>query len=129
MVIDKFKFLVVVALTGFFGDLFLQFCVKYLGFDWGLEQYFSEHGTAESLTLGAGLMTILFVIYFIFPFEINYINLAIYGIVLDIIFRQTMIFQSLTDYYNVQNHFETMIIGGALPVMLPLFIYQLVVGM
>ena len=119
-------FLAVVTLTGFFGDAFLQILVKKFGYDWGLKSYFEQHGTAEALFLGAGLMAILFIIYiYILKLPLSYTNLAIYGIIIDIIFRKTMVFNTLTDYYNVQNYFETMIIGGSLPAMLPLLIFNI----
>ena len=51
------------------------------------------------------------------PFNIALI--ALYGIVLDLIFRKTMVFKSLDGYYNHLNYFWSGV-WGAIPLVLPL---------
>ena len=85
------------CLTGFFGDTLLQIATKYFGFDWGLRQYFIQHGSGESLCIAAGMMTLFYIVYlYILLLPLNYFYLGIYGIILDYIFRKTMVFKSLS---------------------------------
>ena len=74
------------CLTGLFGDATLQMATKYLGFNWGLKDYFIYHGSGESLCIAAGMMTLFYIIYiYILRLPLNYAYLAIYGIILDYI--------------------------------------------
>jgi len=111
------------CITGFVGDALLQLGVS-LGMGgsdgWGLKPYFKQHGSIESLFIAGGMMTIFYVIYALF-FQFTYTGLAVYGIVLDLIFRETMLFPSLQGYYNHLNYFWSGF-WGAVPMMLPLFI-------
>jgi hypothetical protein len=112
------------CLTGFFGDAILQIATKYLGFDWGLRSYFIYHGSGEALCIASGMMTLFYIFYIhILHFPLNYINLAIYGIVLDFIFRKTMIFKSLKEYYEALNYFWSAV-WGAIPMIIPYLIYS-----
>ena len=121
-------------LTGFIGDSLLQigskqFCMGGSS-GWGLKDYFEQHGAAESLCIAGGMMTFFYIIYyytvgFRFNIYVNYIFLAIYGILLDFIFRKTMIFNSLTGYYKHFNFFWSAV-WGAIPLMLPFFIYNII---
>jgi hypothetical protein len=92
---------------------------------WGLKPYFKQHGSVESLFIAGGMMTIFYVIYlYLLPFQVNYINLAIYGIILDLIFRKTRLFPSLDGYYKHLNYFWSGF-WGAVPLMMPLFAFDL----
>ena len=114
------------CLTGFFGDTLLQIATKYFGFDWGLRQYFIQHGSGESLCIAAGMMTLFYIIYlYILRLPLNYFYLGIYGIILDYIFRKTMVFKSLRGYYKSLNYFLSAF-WGMVPMILPLFIYNIV---
>ena len=115
--------------VGFIGDVLLQFGSKQLHWGgstgWGLKSYFSQHGSVESLFIAGGMMIFFYMIYFyLIALPFYYLYLAIYGIVLDFIFRKTRIFTSLDGYYDYFNHFWSAI-WGAIPLMLPLFVYQI----
>jgi hypothetical protein len=116
------------CVIGFVGDALLQVGTKLnLGgpTGWGLKPYFKQHGSVESLFIAGGMMTIFYVIYlYLLPFQVNYINLAIYGIVLDLIFRKTRLFPSLDGYYKHLNYFWSGF-WGAVPLMMPLFAFDL----
>ena len=119
--------IVISCIAGFVGDALLQFGSKVLKLGgqtgWGLKSYFAQHGPSESVFIAGGMMTVFYIIYLYFlSFPINYIYLAIYGIVLDFIFRKTEIFPSLRGYYVYFNYFWSAV-WGAIPLMLPLLIH------
>jgi hypothetical protein len=113
----------IATLVGFFGDILLQLLVKYNVGNWGLKDYFKQHGSAESMFVAAGMMAIFYVIYIIsgLPLKIGYI--AVYGVILDLIFRLTRLFPSLDGYYASLNYVESAI-WGIIPMIIPLLIYQ-----
>jgi hypothetical protein len=114
------------CLTGFFGDASLQIATKYFGFNWGLKKYFAYHGSGESLCIASGMMTLFYIIYlYILRLSLNYAYLGIYGIILDFIFRKTMAFESLDGYYKALNYFWSAF-WGAVPMILPFFIYNII---
>lgn len=122
----KLDIINIACLTGFFGDIFLQIRVKYLGGDGGLKKYFAQHGRAEAICIATGMMAILQMFYlYVLCLPLNYVYLAIYGVVVDIFFRTTMVFSSLDEYYKVLDYPFTTTIGGALPAILPYFIYNM----
>ena len=109
------------SLTGFFGDLGLQFAVLH-GYVRGLVPYFKQHGRAEATCIAAGMLTLFTVFYSLFlPY--NYVYLGVYGILLDLLFRKFMIFPSLKGYYANISYFWSGF-WGAVPLMLPLFLFQ-----
>jgi hypothetical protein len=116
------------ALTGFVGDAILQYISPRLSPQsdgWGLNPYFKQHGSAEALFVAAGMMAIFYVLYLdILGLKPSFTNLAVYGILLDLFFRETMLFQSLTGYYTALNYFWSGF-WGAVPMMLPFLIYKL----
>jgi len=115
----------VAFLTGFTGDGVTQFSVNHLGFDMGLKNYFVQHGRVESLFIGGAIVALAYIIYiYVLNLPVTYTNLFVYGIVLDFIFRCTRFFPSLNEYYDKLNIFETSVIGGAIPAILPLLIYK-----
>ena len=116
------------CIVGFIGDFLLQIGAK-LGLGgstgWGLKEYFSQHGSVESLFIAGGMMTLFYAIYiYLLKLKPSYLNLAIYGIILDLIFRIFNIFPSLKGYYNYFNYFWSAI-WGAIPLILPYLIFNL----
>ena len=115
------RLLTISCLTGFFGDATLQYLTKFMGGEtgWGLKAYFRQHGSAEALFIAGGMMTLFYVIYFVLlGLPLSWYYLAIYGIILDWIFRVTMLFPSLTGYYTQLNYFWSAF-WGAVPMMMP----------
>jgi hypothetical protein len=112
-------------LTGFVGDAVLQIAVNKLGFDMGLRDYFVQHGRVEALFIGGAIVVLPYIIYiYLLNLPLTYTNLFMYGIVVDFIFRYTRFFPSLNEYYDKLSIPETTLIGGAIPAILPLFIYK-----
>lgn len=115
----------IACLTGFIGDILLQIGCKYLHFGgpsgWGLKEYFKQHGSAESTFIAGGMMTLFYILMGSIPK--TYPNLAVFGILLDLFFRKTMIFQSLKGYYEYFNYFWSGF-WMAIPMMIPLLIYN-----
>lgn len=119
--------LAIACITGFIGDMLLQIGVKQLHLGgptgWGLKGYFSQHGSAESTFIAGGMMTIFYVLLGSLPK--TYTGLAIYGVILDFIFRKTMLFASLKEYYEYFNYFWSAV-WGAIPMIIPLLIYDII---
>ncbi len=116
------RLLTISCLTGFFGDAILQLLTRFMGGEtgWGLKTYFHQHGYAESLFIAGGMMTLFYIIYLIiFGLPPVWYLLALYGIILDLIFRVTMIFPSLKEYYIQLNYFWSAF-WGAVPMIMPL---------
>lgn len=121
-------------IVGFIGDALLQIGSIRLGMGgptgWGLKGYFKQHGHAESMCIAGGMMIFFYIVYALFssilpdalPFDL--LHLAIYGVLLDLLFRKTMVFPSLKGYYQYFNYFWSAV-WGAIPLMLPLIVYQL----
>lgn len=115
------------CVTGFVGDASLQVLSKFMGgpTGWGLIPYFKQHGSIEALFIAGGMMSIFYVIYLDFlKLQPIWYYLAIYGIILDYIFRVTMLFPSLKGYYAHLNYFWSAF-WGAIPMLIPLFIVKL----
>lgn len=90
----------------------------------GLKLYFEKHGRAESLFIAAGMMTLFYAAYlYLIPLPITYLYLAIYGIVIDFIFRKTMIFSSLVGYYQYFGYVGSAF-WMAFPIIIPLLIFD-----
>lgn len=115
--------------TGFFGDALLQIATCHgMGGDtgWGLNEYFIQHGKAEAMFIAGGMLTLFYILFLLFfkgGEKKGYIYLAIYGIVLDLIFRKFMIFPSLQGYYDSLNYFWSAF-WGAIPLIVPFFVYN-----
>lgn len=129
MLDDLLHLIAISCVVGFVGDALLQIGSKSFSLGgptgWGLKPYFKQHGTVESLFIAGGMMTIFYVIYlYLIPFQVNYVNLAIYGIILDFIFRKTRLFPSLDGYYKHLNYFWSGF-WGAVPLMMPLSVFDL----
>ena len=118
--------LTIACFVGFFGDGILQLLVKkQKDSGWGLKEYFKEHGSRESMFIAAGMMTIFYSIYIvILNLPIKWYYLAIYGILLDLIFRYTMLFPSLKEYYANLNYFWSGF-WGVIPMLIPFWLYSI----
>jgi len=128
--IDKGHLISVAAAVGVYGDLSLQILSKCIGgkTGWGLNAYFRQHGVGESLFVAGGMMAIFYMIYiYALKLPITVINLAIYGIVWDILFRGYRLFNSLDGYYNHLGIISSAF-WGAIPMIAPYIIYTLYKG-
>jgi len=95
----------VAFLVGFFGDLFLQILCKSTSFDYGLRDYFTQHNGPEALFIAGGMMALFMIIYNLTGLPLKWQYLAVYGVILDLLFRTFNIFPSLEGYYSSLNHF------------------------
>jgi len=121
------QLIIIACLAGFIGDYILQILITFMGgkTGWGLREYFKQHGSVESLFIAGGMMTLFYIIYLILlGLPPLWYYLAIYGILLDLFFRETMIFPSLQGYYEHLNYFWSAF-WGAVPMILPLGIMKL----
>jgi len=113
------------CMTGFAGDAILQTGVQHkMGgpTGWGLKGYFKHHGPVESLFVAGGMLSLFMVIYvYALGLQPTYTNLAVYGVVLDFVFRKLMIFPTLKEYYQYFGYFWSAV-WGAIPMMIPLFL-------
>jgi len=116
------------CMTGFAGDALLQIGDRNdMGgpTGWGLRNYFKHHGPVESVFIAGGMMS-LFMIGFVYAvgLPLTYTNLAVYGIIIDLVFRKLMIFPSLKEYYEYFGY-----VGSAfwiaVPMMIPLFLLKM----
>lgn len=118
---------IIACFTGFVGDFLLQTGAK-LGMggptNWGLKEYFEQHGPAESLFIAGGMMTLFYSTFMLTGLPINYVNLSMYGILIDLLFRKFMIFKSLDGYYTYFNYLMSAI-WIMIPMCIPLFISHL----
>ena len=122
--LNNFKLLVITFFTGFIGDLLLQIATSKGLIDDFLKSYFKQHGVFESACIGGGMMTLFYILFIYSGLEFNYKNLIIYGIILDLLFRELNIFPSLKEYYIYLNYFWSAV-WGAIPIILPYFIFNL----
>jgi len=114
----------IACLTGLIGDFTLQTGVK-MGLGgptgWGLKEYFKQHGSGEAMFTAAGMMALFYTLFLMSGIPVTFMNLAIYGVLLDLIFRKLMIFGSLKGYYEYFNYFWSAV-WGIIPLCLPLAI-------
>jgi len=122
--------LIAATFTGFFGDALLQLLVAAGAggpTGWGLDAYFKHQGRAEAMFTAAGMLAIFFSIYILAGFPRTWVYLALFGVVLDLIFRWGNIFPSLEGYYNALNYFWSAV-WGIIPMVLPLLIVYMLGG-
>lgn len=122
--VNRERLLMIACLVGFIGDAILQVLVYNNMLDRGLKQYFQQHGRAESTFIAGGMITVFYVIYFALKLPLNFVGLAIYGVILDFIFRKTRLFPSLDGYYKSFGYIASAV-WGAIPLMVPLAIEKL----
>ena len=115
----------VAFLVGFFGDIFLQILCKISSFDYGLRGYFKEHGAVEAPFIAGGMMVLFYIIYNLFKFPLKWQYIAVYGIILDILFRTFMIFPSLKGYYSALTPFWTCL-WEAVAMVMVIAVYQFI---
>jgi len=94
-------------LVGFFGDIFLQLLCQTPYFNYGLKEYFKQHGAPESPFIAGGMMVLFLIIYRFTGLPIKWQYFAVYGVILDILFRVFMIFPILKGYYSALTPFWT----------------------
>jgi len=123
MINDSALLLSIACIVGFVGDFLLQFATKTTSFDYGLRGYFQEHGPIESLFVAGGMMTIFYVIYLFSGLPLKWQYIAVYGVLLDIIFRVFRVFPSLDGYYSALTPFWTCL-WEAVSMLIPLVIYS-----
>jgi len=109
-------------IIGMIGDFLLQQIVKYHpnGDFAGLKSYFKIHGSFESLLIAGGMMYFFGILFDLLKQPKTSFNLAIYGTILDILFREFRLFHSLDDYYKALTPLQS-IIWAIIPMNLPLF--------
>jgi hypothetical protein len=115
-------------MTGFAGDAALQSGIEQFQMGgptgWGLKEYFAQHGRVESLFIAGGMMSLFFVVYvYVLKLPLEYKYLAMYGVVLDFIFRKLELFPSLKGYYEYFGYGGSAL-WGAIPAVIPLFLYK-----
>lgn len=98
--------LIAACITGFLGDASLQVISQHQGGStgFGLKPYFQQHGRAESLFIAAGMLVAFFVLYILIKLPLKPAYIALYAIILDLLFRQLNIFPSLKGYYQHLNY-------------------------
>lgn len=114
--------------TGFVGDAVLQILTKSLGgpTGWGLKDYFTQHGSAEAMCIAAGMMAIFYALYlFILRLPVEWYYIAVYAVIIDLIFRKTMIFESLKGYYTQLGYVESAI-WAIIPMLIPLALFYII---
>ena len=127
--INLLTLLEIACITGFVGDVLLQLGVKnnYGGSTgWGLKSYFELHGSAESTFIAGGMMTLFYILFYLSRLSLNYLSLAVFGIVIDYLFRALTLFKSLDGYYQYFNYVWSAV-WMAIPMCLPFFIYEIFV--
>lgn len=118
------------AITGALGDAALQVIVKNSNADWGLKEYFALHGTGEAICVAAGMMALFFVIWVGILAPVlrvqpdNLVAVAVYGVILDLLFRKFRIFPSLDGYYKSLNYFWSGF-WGAVPMIIPVVLSKM----
>jgi hypothetical protein len=121
---EKWLLVPIAGIVGFLGDALLQLFVKKQWANWGLSGYFAQHGTVESLFIASGMLSLFYTIYLLTGLPVKWYTIAIYGVLLDVLFRVFRIFPSLDGYYQ---HFNVVASGfwGAVPMLIPLWILWL----
>ena len=123
------KLITIACLTGFIGDFGIQLITKKMGgpTGWGFKPYFLQHGSVESACIAAGMVTLFYIVYlYVFRLPPVWYYMAIYAILLDLLFREMMIFPSLQEYYKQVNYFGTAFFGGVIPLLIPLIVMKLI---
>lgn len=113
-------------IIGFFGDLGLQLIAHVRGDIVGLSDYFKQHHSLESAFIAAGMMVGFTLLYQLSGLPVSWSNLFLYGVVLDVIFRNVNLMPSLTDtYYKHITPLNSMLWGG-LPFVMSWYLERLI---
>lgn len=127
---SSFALVATATIVGLVGDALLQM-FKNMGLGgtsaWGLEPYFKQHGVFESMFIGAGMMSLFYIVYIMLGLPVKIAYLALYGIVLDLLFRMIRIFPSLNNYYASLGYLASGV-WGAIPMVLPLLLVSYKTG-
>lgn len=123
---DYLIFIIACTYTGFIGDAVLQLVANYRGDLAGLNAYFKQHGRIESLFIATGIMALCGIIWITFAGQLwnSFIAIAIYGFVLDVIWRQFNLFPSLNSTLYAQTTQIESGIWGSISIVIPLAITQ-----
>jgi hypothetical protein len=107
-------------IVGMIGDALLQLIVHYspTGDFAGLKSYFHQHGIFESLLIAGGMLYFFGILLDLVNIQKTYLNLSIYGTILDILFRKFRLFPSLDGYYGALTPLQS-IIWAIIPIILP----------
>lgn len=125
---DRYRLLLLAFITGFIGDAATQIMIgsDILGTSgWGLKEYFAQHGRAESMFIAGGMLTLFFAVYLSTGLPVNFATMTVYGVLLDLLFRKTMVFHSLAKYYESLNYFFSAL-WGVIPMVIPLVLYKII---
>ena len=109
-------------IVGALGDISLQMYISNYGDVAGLEEYFKQHGTNESIVIAGGLMAMAKFVFLALGLPNKPIPNFLFGGCVDIAFRYGHIFPSLEGYYTSMNPFESFVWGG-IPMVIP-FIFS-----
>lgn len=112
--------------TGAVGDMMLQVLVA-RGFGgstgWGLKSYFQQHGSREAIFVAAGMLGLFYAVYEALGLPKKWYWIALYSIILDLLFRVFRIFPSLDGYYRHLNYFWSAV-WAIIPMLIPFFLFQ-----
>jgi hypothetical protein len=87
-------------LVGVVGDITLQLIVYNQGNFAGLKSYFNQHSPFENVILAGGIMQASKIIFDLTSIHNSYINLFMFGCVVDLAFRYGRLFPSLDEFYE-----------------------------
>ncbi len=120
------KLITIACVSGFFSDAVLQVFTKFIegpSGGLGLKPYFKQHGSLESMFISAGMTAIFYIIYiYLFKLPILWYYIALYGILIDFLFRKLSLYKGLYGYYKSVNYFWSGFFAS-LSMVLPLLIY------
>jgi hypothetical protein len=119
------KLITIACLTGFFSDAALQIFTKFLEgptLSLGLKPYFKQHGSLESMFISGGMTAVFYIIYiYLFKLPIVWYYIALYGILIDFLFRKLSLYKALYGYYKSVNYFWSAVFAS-ISMVLPLLI-------
>lgn len=117
------KLISIACLTGFFSDGLLQIFTASSNV-LGLKSYFHEQGRLQSLFIAAGMTGIFYIVYlYLLKLPVVWTYLAMYGVIIDLVFRHFALFQGLRNYYQATNYVYSGFFA-AVAMVLPLFVAQ-----
>jgi hypothetical protein len=115
------KLVSIACLSGFLTDGLLQIFTKFSNV-LGLKAYFHDQGSLQSLFIAAGMSGIFYIVYlYLLKLPVVWPYLALYGILIDLVFRRSALFPGLHNYYQKVNYVSSGFFA-ATSMVLPLFI-------
>lgn len=107
--------------VGVIGDAILQMITYHRGNFAGLRDYFKQHGIMESLMIAGGIMFVAAYVWNTTWLETTWLNIFIYGGILDIIWRQGNLMPSLRNTYYAALSPVVSFIWGGIPMVMALY--------